>query len=204
MTAHFRGFHGTAASHVGSIKRGGIRASANSDDWLGTGTYFFIEGIADPRESAFEWARCKLWDKNVQRFVEPKIAIVEVEIAVAEDSLFDLRDPQNARYFHEARREWLKAQVPPRSTTRPRPTPEEETFDTELLDAFKREHQIAVIVEDFHIQFSIRERHFRMDSRIPNVSMLCLSHPQLPWATTTIRSIDIEPHRSLLEEPVDP
>lgn len=196
MTTTYRGFHGTLASRVDSIRTSGIYPSDNPDDWLGEGTYFFIEGLDDPKTSAAQWARCKAWDKHDQEFDESKVAVIEVAITVEASGVFDLREPSNAQHFHRVRRRWLKSLVPRRSTHLPRP--EKDRFDTDLLDQFKQENAIAALIGDFHIQFSLRERHFRLDSRIPNVTVLCLSN-ETPSATAEIVDVTIGPVASFLE-----
>lgn len=196
MTVTFRGFHGTLASRVASIRASGIYPSDNPDDWLGEGTYFFIEGLDDPRTSAAQWARCKAWDKHDQEFDEFEVAVVEAAITLKDQRVFDLREPTNAQSFHRARRRWLKSLVPRRSTHLPRP--EKDRFDTDLLDQFKQENSIAALIGDFHIQFSLRERHFRLDSRIPNVTVLCLSN-DVPDVTTEIVDVTVGPVVSFLE-----
>lgn len=196
MTTTYRGFHGTLASRVDSIRTSGIYPSDNPDDWLGEGTYFFIEGLDDPRTSAAQWARCKAWDKHDQEFDESTVAVIEAAITVEASAVFDLREPSNAQHFHRVRRRWLKSLVPRRSTHLPRP--EKDRFDTDLLDHFKQENEIAALIGDFHIQFSLRERHFRLDSRIPNVTVLCLSNG-ISTAATEIVDVTIGPVVSFLE-----
>lgn len=196
MTTTYRGFHGTLASRVDSIRTSGIYPSDNPDDWLGEGTYFFIEGLDDPRTSAAQWARCKAWDKHDQEFDESTVAVIEAAITVEASAVFDLREPSNAQHFHRVRRRWLKSLVPRRSTHLPRP--EKDRFDTDLLDQFKQENGIAALIGDFHIQFSLRERHFRLDSRIPNVTVLCLSNG-VSTAATEIVDVTIGPVVSFLE-----
>ena len=71
-------------------------------------------------------------------------------------------------------------------------------FDTDLLDQFKQENAIAALIGDFHIQFSLRERHFRLDSRIPNVTVLCLSN-DAPNTSTEIIDVTTGPVVSFLE-----
>jgi hypothetical protein len=193
----FRGYHGTPASRLTSIRESGIRPSTNPDDWLGTGTYFFVDGLDDPKRCALEWARCKAWDKHQGEFVEQDLAVVEADILVPAELVLDLRVPVNAREFHHFRRDWIRAHIPRRATHSPRP--EDTTYDTQLIDDFRRQRGVAVLIEDFHIQFSIRERHFRMDSRIPNVSVLCLSHPTPREVTVAIGGAEVEHQSSFLE-----
>jgi hypothetical protein len=182
------GYHGTRASALPSIRRQGVQASHNPDDWLGAGLYFFVEGLDDPKVSALEWARCKLWDKRRRRFVVDDVAVVEARITLEADLLWDLRDPDSARQFHKRRRQWLTSNVPRRATHLGRPS--EASYDTNLMDVFRKDNGIAAVISDFYIQLFIRERHFRLDSRIPNVSVLCLSFP--PVGTTTLEIIDAE------------
>ena len=173
MTTTYHGFHGTLASLVEPIKTSGIQPSDNPDDWLGEGTYFFIDGLDDPMSSATRWARCKAWDKERQEFMEAAVAVVEVVITVDEKGVFDLREPANARCFHRLRQDWLASQMPHEWTHLPRPA--KDRFDSDLFDRFKIERSIAALIGSFHILFSLRERHFRLDSRIPNVAILCLT-----------------------------
>ncbi len=196
MNVTFRGFHGTPASRVESIRASGIYPSDNPDDWLGEGAYFFIDGLEDARTCAAQWARCKAWNKQDQEFEEHAVAVVEATITVEAQKVFDLRKRSNVQLFHQMRRRWLRRAVPRRSAHLPRP--EKDRFDTELLDDFKHENGIAVLIGDFHIQLSLRERYFRLDSRIPNVTVLCLSNDE-PTASVEIVDVVVEPHYSRLQ-----
>lgn len=196
MRQSFTAYHGTLASRAESIQASGIYPSDNPDDWLGEGTYFFVDGLDDPWVSASQWARCKAWDKEDLEFDEHDVAVIKVRVEVDEDRVFDLRDPANVRRFHRERRRWLKSLVPRRSTHKARPIGD--SFDTELLNRFKSRHGIAVLIGEFHIQFSIRERHFRMDSRIPNSCVLCVSR-DAPGVDLDIIEIRTVPATSFLE-----
>ncbi|MBQ0207804.1 hypothetical protein J7S50_01190 [Providencia rettgeri] len=50
------GYHGTSAENESSIVSGNFNVSANDDEWLGTGAYFFIDGVSCPKENAEKWA----------------------------------------------------------------------------------------------------------------------------------------------------
>ena len=196
MKQTFIGYHGTLACHAESIRQSGVSPSDNDDDWLGEGTYFFVEGLDDPQMCAAQWARAKAWDKKDQEFDHPKVAVITATIEVDVAAVYDLREPANARRFHKARRRWLRTRIPRRSTHLPRPV--ERTYDTDLLDQFKWENGIDALISDVHIQFSLRERHFRLDSRIPNVSILCLSNPA-PATVVQLGEIQVFGHTSQLE-----
>lgn len=202
MTAiELRAFHGTRASKVDSIVKNGIHPSRNHDDWLGAGTYFFVDGLDDPRICAFEWARCKLWNKRTKAFDEGDVAVIETIVTVDDQTLFDLREAENVRAFHRARRRWIKQRVPRGLTHLARPA--EPSYDTSLLDEFKQSNEIAALISDFYIKFFVRERHFRLDSRIPNVSVLCLTHPLWGSTSTEIAQVEILQPASVLESESD-
>ena len=175
MIQTFRGFHGTRADLVPSIVQSGLRPSREQDDWLGHGSYFFVEGLESPWESARDWARVDVWDKRFRRYRRADFAVIEYEIAVQEDAVWDLRTAEDAREFHRARDRWLERRLHLRRPGLRRPS--RKTYDTDLLNFFKQENGIAAIISDFYIQLSVKERWFRHDSRIPNVSVLCVSHP---------------------------
>mgnify|MGYP003382375764 CR=1 FL=1 len=199
MKVTIRGFHGTLASRAESIRKSGIYPSDNRDDWLGDGTYFFIDGLDDPWTSASQWARCKAWDKVEGEFDEQHVAVIEAAISVDGSRVRDLREPEQCRAFHRARRRWLKEQVPGGSMGRERP--DETSFDTDFVEHFRAQHGVDVVVGDFYIQLSLRERHFRLDSRIPNVSVLCVAPS--PEAEVEILEIQVVPATSFLENGTD-
>jgi hypothetical protein len=156
VSVSFLGFHGTLASRLDSIKASGIYPSDNPDDWLGEGTYFFVRDLDDPETCAAQWARCKAWDKRSRAFEESKLAVVA------------------AQEFHRFRRQWLGSTIPNGWSSLPRP--EKALYDTDVFDAFKMAKGISALIGEFHIQFSVSERHLRLDSRIPNATVLCLTN----------------------------
>lgn len=197
----FRAFHGTRARHLGSIEHDGIRPSSNEDDWLGTGTYFFVDGLEDPRLGAFEWSRTTLWNKDTKTFIGEDVAVIEAFVTLDVSRVFDLREAKRAHEFHRFRRHWIKHNVPKRSTHLARPA--KDTYDGRLLDAYKHENGFAGMVGDFYIKFLIRERHFRIDSRIPNISILCVTHPLVQNTTVQIANIEVLKPTTVLESELE-
>lgn len=201
MTTRLRAFHGTRSSRLEPILAAGLKPSLDDDEWLGAGSYFFVDGLNDPRGSAFEWARVEMWDKKARCFAEQEVAVLEYAVELDLDHVFDLRETNDAQEFHRARRSWLRSTIPRRSTHRPRPPAE--TYDTQLLNEFKVARGVCAMIADFHIQLSIRERHFRLDSRIPNVAVLCVTHPLVPPTTIDVVGVEILPVESTPEAEVD-
>ncbi|MFF8861651.1 hypothetical protein ACF08B_06310 [Streptomyces sp. NPDC015139] len=172
MLIEYVAYHGTVPSRVESILASGLWPSVNPDDWLGKGAYFFIDGLRDPKESAIDWVACSVWDNKTRTFREDKVAVIKAIIRVPADKNFDLREAAKIRAFHQFRREWIKGRHG--GELRVSGRPEVRTYDAELFDAIKLSQGECVIVSNFHIQLSVRERFLRLDSRIPNVVVLCM------------------------------
>lgn len=188
MIQTFRGFHGTRADLVDSIVQNGLRPSRDSDEWLGHGSYYFIDGLEDARMSARDWARVNAWDKRSRRYRESDFAVIEYEIEIDSDQVFDLRTAEHAREFHRQRDAWEI-----RHYRRRRPgvwRPEEDRYDTAILNRMKAENDYSAIVGHFFIQLTVKERHWQRNSRIPNVAVLCLSDPINP--PTSVKVINVE------------
>jgi hypothetical protein len=188
MTVTFRAFHGTLAKHVPSIRRDGVRPSSSEDEWLGHGAYYFTDGLAEPNRSAAEWAACVLWSHRHRAFLSDQIAVVEMEISAPRDKVLDLRDAAKARAYHDARRQWISASAP--TLREPVERPMERTYDAEFMNWLKANDDISLIIGNFHIQLRPEERYFRVDSRIPSVSVLCASPQRDVSVATRLIAVD--------------
>lgn len=169
----FNAYHGTFQNRIEAIVKLGFQPSVNDDDWLGVGSYFFIDGLNDAISSAMDWAVCSSWNKQNKCFIENRLAVVKTELTAPASCIFDLRELENAKTFHLFRREWLQKQQSTISTNLVRP--QERTYDGAVLNEFRERHGIGILIANFHIQFTVNERYLRLDSRIPNVSVLCLA-----------------------------
>ena len=123
--------------------------------------------------SAMDWAVCSCWDKQSNCFLEKSVAVVKTDLTAPANSIFDLREMENAKAFHFFRREWLQRQQSAKLTDLIRP--QERTYDAAVLNEFREKHGIGILIGNFHIQLTVRERYLRLDSRIPNVSVLCIA-----------------------------
>lgn len=169
----FSAYHGTFQNRLEAIVKAGFQPSVNDDDWLGFGSYFFIDGLNDPMSSAMHWALCSSWDKQNKCFLENSVAVVKTELTAPANSIFDFREMENAKAFHLFRREWLQRHQSAKLTDLIRP--QERTYDAAVLNEFREKHGIGILIGNFHIQLTVRERYLRLDSRIPNVSILCIA-----------------------------
>lgn len=61
----FYGFHGTDKNLFSKIKINNFNPSFGDDEWLGTGAYFFVDGLQDSsKDTAKNWAIASSWDKK--------------------------------------------------------------------------------------------------------------------------------------------
>lgn len=78
------GFHGTTAEIAGRLVAGGpFRPSANTDDWLGSGVYFWEYA---PKQAWW-------WSRKFKRHDEPAVVGAMIRLG----SCFDLLDPENVQ-----------------------------------------------------------------------------------------------------------
>lgn len=67
-----------------SIASNNFVTSTGEEDWLGTGVYFFIDGISSGLASAQEWAL------NTHKNMEKICCVIEATVEVPNDLVFDL------------------------------------------------------------------------------------------------------------------
>lgn len=202
MTMTFRGFHGTNADLVDSIVREGLRPSRDHDEWLGHGSYYFVEGLEDPWLSARDWARVDAWDKRSRKYREANFAVIEYEITIEADGVLDLRRAADAQWFHAERDAWEERHYSRRRPGRWRPR--RDRYDTSVLNYLKTRDGHSAIVAQFFIQLSVKERHWQRNSRVPNVTVMCLSDPISPPTRVEVVNVDVVPFQevALIEGPL--
>ncbi|AVG77945.1 hypothetical protein [Pantoea ananatis] len=66
------GFHGTSSLNESSIKKENFRVSSAANEWLGTGAYFFIDGVGNPQLHAKNWAKFR----KSKRFVVLSVKVI--------------------------------------------------------------------------------------------------------------------------------
>lgn len=90
------GFHGTDCANEVSIKKRNFNVSAESDEWLGTGAYFFLEGLGDPQEHAVAWARLQAHDKKSGKSRYKQYVVIGAKIAVTNVLCMDTHEGMQA------------------------------------------------------------------------------------------------------------
>ncbi len=96
-----QGYHGTNASNESAILNGNFSVSSRNDDWLGTGAYFFIEGITSPKTSARKWAKLRAYDKKSKTNSYTHYSVISAAIDV--ENVLALETEEGMKAFNTFR-----------------------------------------------------------------------------------------------------
>lgn len=172
----FEGFHGTNFANVQSIKDNNFSASSSDEEWLGNGTYFFTEGVAndrDPHTAAKDWAEASAWDNNLKRYVYRRCCVLKTTILIDDDEHFlDLTTLEGMEVFNYYRHRF-NAQIKKYGLTFKGGS---KIFrDGELINQLRDRDglRLDAVKSSFYIKFGI-ERRLKIDFRIPNCTVLAV------------------------------
>ncbi|QUG75962.1 hypothetical protein GKQ23_13580 [Erwinia sp. E602] len=166
------GFHGTDANNEKSILEHNFSVSAKDDDWLGTGAYFFIEGISDPIVDARNWAKLQSYDTEMGKNSYSRYVVIKATIEVTNVLRLDERDGQIAyNYF----RNYLigkmkKERVPPKVGAI--------RNDCEVCNHILENTEFEAIINPEYIKLDKWSRVKRYASRIPTCRIISVKEPK--------------------------
>ena len=95
-TKKIKMYHGTTVSRAKSILENDFLITSNVEDWLGTGIYFFINGISSGEECALEWA--------LNTHSGDDCCVIEATIVVDNVHVFDLTTYLGLQQYNEIRK----------------------------------------------------------------------------------------------------
>lgn len=170
------GYHGTDANKKASIMECNFYVSSETDDWLGSGAYFFIDGLLDPIECAVRWGKVSSYDaeKRVQKY--DSYVVLEAKLNVNDDAIFDLDVKDNIEAYEEYRQEYFRALESKGIRTKG-------MFknDCEICNMIFEDEDSGVeaIVRREYIKFDKLQRIRKHDSRIPNCRIVSIKNPKV-------------------------
>lgn len=164
------GYHGTAASHSAPILSLGFKPSIGDAEWLGNGTYFFVEGLSHvPEAQAQAWAIAQAWNNSNKAYAYKEWVVLEASISVHEDHFLDLTTPQGQELFHETVT-FMKKKIKKVSTGKPL-----DYIDGLVINLMRKEiFDIQAVKGHFYIKFAF-ERKNRIQQRMPNCTICAVS-----------------------------
>lgn len=161
------GYHGTSLRSAEEIVVSNYRISKEDNDWLGSGTYFFIDGFTDPVNSAVQWAKYRSWDREARKHKYRNYAVLKSLIRT--ESHLDLDDIEDLTIFNRIRASLvsrMKREGYGRSTSALQNDCFVANFalETLKLDALVRREAIT-------------SERGQLRARIPNCRIMCLKEP---------------------------
>lgn len=175
-----KGYHGTSKENAKLILVQNFNISKGDAEWLGSGVYFFTEGVSLPENNATKWAIVSAWDNIMRCNKYSDYAVLSTEINISEKHFLDLTTKDGMNFFNYLRNSYIEkiAKVGLKLKNL--------DFKDGHLINHAREKQAMVIdgvKGDFYIKFE-KERVYNINFRIPNTTILAVFSPQ--------KSIDIK------------
>lgn len=172
-------YHGTYEKNIASILSIGFKESKDHHMWFGDGAYFFVEGLADPMEAAYEFVT----DKKNKYKIEDNVAVLEAVINVDNDCFLDLTNIQGLQLFNSYRDEILKKI---KSSGK---IPATKLNDFDLLSNMRENLGIEFVKGNVYIKFGMQRKPGIFPSYIPNVTIFVVNNTTKHIEKESIRQI---------------
>jgi hypothetical protein len=159
-------FHGTKNSSKNRILKENFKKSEARNDWLGSGVYFFTEGIGCPIEHARNWCMYK------KGFNENDISILKVNLHIDDNHLLDVTNYDGIEEFNSLRSELLQKHTSEFPSDRTFSEDNKRIWDmvADLLDL----HAVLNHLYICKIANNLCERSIELKSNVPNSTVLCV------------------------------
>lgn len=159
---YFLSYHGTDKDNVPSIRKSGFNTSDADHEWLGSGSYFFTEGVTCPIENAREWAKSAAWNNTDKINNYGTYSVLEV--VVSGEKVLDLRETEDINIYNQTRSDVIQSHKKRNKSYK--------NIDTAICNAIINLMKIDILIKDSYIK-SRFERKYRIESRVPNCTVLC-------------------------------
>ncbi len=159
-------FHGTNNSAKSRIIKENFKKSEATNDWLGSGVYFFAEGIGCPIEHSQNWCKYK------KRFRDNEISILKVNVNIKDEHLLDVTKYEGIEEFNSLRSELLSKHISEFPSDRSFSEDNKRIWDmvADLLDL----HAVLNHLYICKIANNSSERDIELKSNVPNSTVLCV------------------------------
>lgn len=176
------GYHGTSKEATESILVNHFQVSRGNDHWLGEGAYFFEDGISNGQENAVEWAKVSAWDNAQRKNSYNYFSVISASISL--ERLWNLTSEEGLFLFEHSRKELAQRGAQPCKQTSGR------QFDNAVIEFAAKLLNFDGIKSWFHIKLTASDRKFRVQSGIPNVTVLCVRDPRACISLDQIEEVD--------------
>jgi len=150
------GYHGTSRESATLIQKSNFNRSINRSEWLGSGVYFFTDGIKNPRDHAYEWAKCRDCKQiSIISVLVSGTKVLDITNQEGIDAYNEMRDiilEQEKEWFPNTKNRW-----------------EDNTTMWELIADYLK---IEIIIHNLYIKNSIA----KLNSNVPNTTVMCVKN----------------------------
>ncbi|MCF8277746.1 MAG: hypothetical protein K9J17_13515 [Flavobacteriales bacterium] len=167
------GYHGTDNEKVASILSHNFWESTSRDEWFGSGSYFFVEGVNDSAldKLAELWGVNESWDKNKRRNKYTDVAVLSAKIKVEDDKLLDVTVLDGLKLFNRFREQVLdKVRLTGKRLSK------EDYRDADVFEMIKKNIGVQFVKGNAYIKLGDL-RVSLIESRMPNCTILAVSLP---------------------------
>lgn len=188
---HIKGYHGTDATRIKNIQLNNFRPSIGDKEWLGNGTYFFIEGITNDRKpdvAAANWAAVSAYDKYNGGNKYDDCCVLEANIVVHQNHLLDLTTADGMEIFNYYREVFNKKLA--RSGQNFKSNSRMQFRDGELINDMRTVNNVRIdaVKNSVYIKFEL-ERRQHIDFRTHNCTILVVHDANKNIEKTAIKII---------------
>lgn len=164
------GYHGTTLKSMLSILKSGLNFSPSMEDWLGHGSYFFIDGISDAFESASEWIN----NKNPKE----KNFVIKVKIELNDNEILDLTTIEGLKLFNTYRdsitKEFYEGLLNRRDISIKK-RKDIRVDDCIIMNMIENQIKYKAIIHNVYIKNRV-QRTLALESSYPNSTVLCIKN----------------------------
>lgn len=168
----FLGYHGTDSANEPSILKRNFDVSAESDEWLGTGAYFFLEGVGDAQEHATSWAKLHSYDKETRSNRYTRFVVISAQINVDNVLHMDTQDGLNAFNVY---REFIKKDLRVKGDA---PSQSLIVNDCVVFNHILDNTEFDAVINNEYIKLDLWSRLKDYRSRIPNCRVMSVREPK--------------------------
>lgn len=166
------GYHGTYPEHLQSILDNNFNETKNHEIWLGDGVYFFIEGVGElpPIEYAKLFAIDQCYDTTKRAYTKTHLCVLQALIKINPNKFLDLTNEAGNQLFNTFRSQTISKI----EHTGKRPVSPYK--DTDVFKIMRESLGIEFVKSNLYIKFA-EQRIYRIESIIPNVTVLVVNNP---------------------------
>lgn len=174
ISTTFIGYHGTSVDKANKIMDIGFIPSKNSNDWLGHGIYFFIDGISCPKNNAEEWAKNQAWDSDRKYYKYKTYSVIQARVDVQNSRILDLTTTDGLLAFNTVR-EHLINKLERNFFVRGRDVNND---DQKICNLVISHLKLELLICHFYIK-NRTQRTRNIVSKIPNTTIMLVVKPEL-------------------------